>query len=144
MRYLYFALVFWGLTTSLVLSQIPNGFSYQAVVRGSDGTLLRNQTVAIEATILRDETPIFTQTLSATTNDNGLISIVIGGTDEFSEIDWTIGQLLIRTWIDPEGGNNFIIETTTQLLAVPYAMAAKTAENVPELDLLKERIGRLE
>ena len=132
-------ILFLGLATN-IMSQIPNGFSYQAVVRDGDQSLLRNQFVNVEASILRGASKevVFTQTLDTKTNENGLISITIGQTDEFAEIDWTTGQFYIQTRIDPSGGRNYTIETVTQLLSVPYAMAAQMAVNVlsaPEIDL---------
>jgi len=55
--------------------------------------------------------------------------------------------LFIKTQIDPAGGSNFTIETQTQLLTVPYSMAAKTAETavtVQGLENLIERVNNLE
>jgi len=135
---------FLGLITNILLSQIPDGFSYQAVIRDSDNSLLKNQTVTVEASILRNEEVIFTQIIEGKTNENGLLSLTIGGTPDFGEIDWTEGQLFIQTRIDPMGGSDFRIETTSQLMSVPYAMAVKTAMNVAGLDLLKEKVNKLE
>ena len=146
MKKFFFILIFAGLTTS-IFAQIPEGFSYQAVIRDNNGTLVKSQTVAVKASILRNNEVVFTQTLNAVTNDNGLMTLTIGGTTEFSEIDWTNGPLIIKTQIDPTGGDNYTIETTAPLLTVPYSMAAKTAEkalNVPDLDNLLERINNLE
>ena len=124
-------------------SQIPDGFSYQAIVRGEDKALLQNQSVTIKATILRNDEVIFTQKQAATTNENGLFTVIIGNED-FQTINWTDGVLYIKTQIDPLGGDNYTIETETQLLSVPYAMAAQTVVKVPELDLLIEKVNRLE
>jgi len=133
MRKLLTILSFLGLFTS-IFAQIPNGFSYQAVVRNSEQMLLKNQEVTIKATILRNDEALFEQTQTATTNENGLLTIVIGN-ESFQDIDWLQGTLFIKTEIDPAGGNNFTIETQTQLLTVPYSMAAKVAEfaiNAPQ------------
>jgi len=72
-----------------------------------------------------------------------LLTIVIGN-ESFQTIDWTDGPLFIKTQIDLEGGDNYTVETETQLLTVPYAMAAKTAMSVPGLDALIERVNKLE
>ena len=146
MKKFFIILIFVRLATS-IFAQIPEGFSYQAVIRDNNETLVKSQTVAVKASILRNNEVVFTQTLNAVTNDNGLMTLTIGGTTEFSEIDWTHGPLIIKTQIDPAGGDNYTIETETQLLAVPFAMAAKTAEtalNVPDLDNLLEKINYLE
>ena len=127
-------------------AQIPDAFSYQAVIRDNDRALLKNQTVTITTSIIRNEEVIFTQMQTATTNENGLLSITVGN-ESFQEIEWTDGPLFIKTQIDPLGGDNYTIETETQLLSVPYAMTAKTAETalaVPEMDYLLEKIDNLE
>ncbi|MCL2073789.1 MAG: Ig-like domain-containing protein [Marinilabiliaceae bacterium] len=136
---------FMGLITA-INAQIPDAFSYQAVIRDNDQTLIKNQTVTVKATILRNEEVIFTQTQTATTNENGLLTIEIGN-ESFQEINWLDGPLFIKTEIDTTGENNFMIETETQLLTVPYSMTAKTAETamaVTGLDFLIERIENLE
>ena len=126
MRKIIITISFLGLLTT-AYAQIPNGFSYQAVVRNSDQTLLKNRSVTVKATIIRNDEPVYEQTQTATTNENGLLTIIIGN-ESFQDIDWLQGTLFIKTQIDPEGGNNYTIETQTQLLAVPFAMAAKVAE----------------
>jgi len=135
---------FLGLITNILLSQIPDGFSYQAVIRDSDNSLLKNQTVTVEASILRNEEVIFTQIIEGKTNENGLLSLTIGGTPEFGEIDWTDGQLFIQTRIDSAGGGNFTNETTAQMMSVPYAMAVQMAVEVAGLEFLKEKVNMLE
>ena len=145
MKKIFIILIFVGLATS-IFAQIPEGFSYQAVIRDNNETLVKNQNVAVKATILRNDEPVFEQTQTATTNENGLLTIIIGN-ESFQDIDWLQGTLFIKTEIDPAGGNNFTIETQTQLLTVPFAMAAKTAEaavTVQGLEDLIERVNNLE
>ena len=125
-----FILLFFGITFS-VISQISNGFSYQAVIRDGE-TLLKNQDIKIMFSILREGTEIFNQIKDGRTNENGLLSTTVGGTPAFLDIDWANGPLFIQTRIDPNGGFNFTIETApTQLLTVPYALVAETALNAP-------------
>ena len=133
---------FIGLITA-INAQVPDAFSYQAVVRSYDNELLKNQTVTLKATILRNDEVIFTQTQTATTNENGLLTLTLGN-ESFQEINWLDGPLFIKTEIDPTGGNNFTIETETQLLTVPYAMAAKTAETAIDVAGFEDLIERIE
>jgi hypothetical protein len=58
-----------------------------------------------------------------------LVSIVIGGGAGFSSIDWSAGQYFIETKTDIIGGTSYTITGTSQLLSVPYALHAKTADN---------------
>jgi uncharacterized protein (TIGR02145 family) len=75
---------------------------------------------------------VYTETQTPTTNANGLIAIEIGiGTivsGSFANIDWANGPYFVKTETDPNGGSNYTLTGTSQLLSVPYAMHAKSAE----------------
>ncbi|MDX9776817.1 MAG: FISUMP domain-containing protein, partial [Petrimonas sp.] len=65
---------------------------------------------------------------------NGLVSVEIGSgtvvSGTFATIDWSNGPYFIKTETDPTGGTSYTITGTSQLLSVPYALHAKTAESV--------------
>lgn len=118
-------------------AQLPQRISYQAVIRNSDQTLVANKQVTMRVYILQGSitgTPVYIETHSPTTNINGLISIEIGGgavvSGSFSSIDWANGPYFVQTYTDPNGGTTYSINVTSQLLTVPYAFHAKTAEKV--------------
>ncbi len=124
------------LLTTLIWAQSPEKMSYQAVVRNSSNQLVTNQTVGIQISILQGSAsgaPVYVETQTPGTNANGLISLEIGnGTVEsgdFSSIDWADGPYFIKTEIDPAGESAYSITGTSQLLSVPYALHAKTAES---------------
>ena len=48
---------------------------------------------------------------------------------DFSAIDWAEGPYFLKTETDPNGGQNYTIEGTQQLLSVPYALYAANAGN---------------
>jgi len=117
-------------------AQAPNKMSYQAVIRNSNNTVVSNHAVGMRISILQGTaigTSVYTETQSPTTNTNGLIAIEIGtGTivsGSFSNIDWANGPYFVKTETDPNGGNNYTLTGTSQLLSVPYALYAKTAGN---------------
>ncbi len=121
--------------TAGLLAQVPQKMSYQAVIRDADKNLIMNQTIGMQISILQGSetgTVVYSKTLSPATNDNGLITIEIGGDAGFAEIDWADGPYFIKTETDPEGGSNYTIEGTSQLLTVPFALHAKSAETVLE------------
>ncbi len=74
------------------------------------------------------------ETQTATTNANGLVSIEIGNgtvvSGDFATIDWGNGPYFIKTETDPTSGTAYTITGTSQLLSVPYALHAKTAETI--------------
>ncbi len=121
---------------SVVFSQSPEKMSYQAVVRDGSNKLVTNTFVGMQIRILQGSkggTAVYTETHTEKTNANGLISIELGtGTtsDDFSVIDWASGPYFIKTETDPGGGSNYTITGISQLLSVPYALHAKTSDNV--------------
>jgi hypothetical protein len=120
-----------------VFAQAPEKMSYQAVIRNSSEALVTNTTVGMQISILQGSasgTAVYVETQSPTTNANGLVSLEIGvGTvvsGDFTTIDWANGPYFIKTETDPTGGTSYTITSTSQLLSVPYALHAKTAESV--------------
>jgi len=129
--------IFTIFTLSLsILAQAPEGFKYQAVVRGAANAILANQSVGMQLTILQGSptgTAIYTETFATTTNAYGLVNLEIGtGTtsNTFSTINWANGPYFIETAVDLTGGTNYSVMGTSQLMSVPYALHSKTADSV--------------
>lgn len=116
-----------------VFAQPPEKMSYQAVIRNSSDALVNNTKIGIEINIRQGSatgTIVYTETQTPTTNANGLVSIEIGGGAGFSSINWVNGPFFIETKTDITGGTNYTITGTSQLLSVPYALHAKTANGI--------------
>ncbi|MCC7522121.1 MAG: hypothetical protein IT220_10840, partial [Flavobacteriaceae bacterium] len=120
-----------------VLGQTPEKMTYQAVVRNSSDALVSNQVVGTQISILQGSatgTAVYVETHTTTTNTNGLMTLEIGnGTVEsgqMSNIDWAAGPYFLKTETDPSGGTNYTITGVSQLLSVPFALHAKTAETL--------------
>jgi len=132
MKNLYPLLIFLFLSLS-IYAQSPDKMSYQAVVRDANNTLVANQTVGMQISILQSTitgTVVYTETHSVDTNINGLVSLEIGNgssSDNFSEIDWSAGPYFIKTETDPTGGSSYTITGTSQLMSVPFALYATTS-----------------
>ena len=123
------------LLSNFLFAQAPNKMSYQAIIRNSNNVLVSNHAVGMRISILQGTatgTSVYTETQTPTTNANGLIAIEIGtGTvvsGSFSNIDWANGPYFVKTETDPNGSTNYTLTGTSQLLSVPYALHAKTAE----------------
>lgn len=118
-------------------AQVPQKMSYQSVIRNTEGNLVVNTAIGIQISILKD-TPtgqaVYVETMTNTTNENGLLSIEIGGgtpvLGSFSQIDWSTGTYFVKTETDPTGGTNYTIVGTGQLLSVPYALYAGSSKNL--------------
>ena len=120
-----------------VYAQSPEKMSYQAVIRNSSNALVTNTNVGMQISILQGSasgSAVYTETQTPTTNGNGLVSLEIGtGTvlsGNFSTINWANGLYFIKIETDPTGGTSYTITGTSQLLSVPYALHAKTADSV--------------
>ena len=117
--------------------QAPEGFKYQAVVRDAGNTILNNQAVGLQMTIQQGSiggTTVYQETFAPTTNTYGLVNLEIGSgtvvSGDFTTIDWSAGPYFIETAVDVTGGTSYAVMGTSQLMSVPYALHANTAENV--------------
>ncbi len=122
------------LGTLLLIAQAPEKMSYQSIIRNASGQLLQNQNVAIRVSVLQGSasgTVAYSERLTGTTNANGLLSMEIGSgtvlSGTFNTINWSTGNYYLKTETDPNGGTNYTIAGTSQLLSVPYAMYAKSS-----------------
>jgi hypothetical protein len=123
------------------IAQSPEKMKYQAVIRNSNGQVITDQSVGMKISILQGSptgTAVYVETQIPTSNANGLIATEIGtGTvvsGDFTSIDWANGPYFMKIETDPTGGTNYTITGTNQLLSVPYALHAKTADNLTDID----------
>ncbi len=119
-----------------LFAQAPQKMNYQAVVRNANNSLVANQNVSVRITLLQGSATgaaVYSETHNVQTNANGLMTLEIGGGNaadgSFATIDWANGPYFIKSEIDPEGGINYSVTTTQQLLSVPYALYAATSGN---------------
>jgi len=129
MKRLY-TLLFAILLSASIWAQVPQKMSYQAVIRNAAGELITEQQIGVRISILQGSasgSQVYSETQTPTTNTNGLISIEFGGT-AFQDINWADGPYFIKTETDPTGGSNYTIMGVSQILSVPYAFHAQSAE----------------
>ncbi len=132
-----FTLLFAVLLTAGLWAQIPQKMNYQVIVRDTDNNLIRNQSVGIQISILQGSENgdvVYTESMTTTTGTNGLVTVEFGGEAGFDAIEWGDGPYFIKSDIDPAGNTNYSLTGTSQLLSVPYAFFAGTAETILETD----------
>ncbi len=120
-----------------LFSQVPQGFSYQAVALNSAGNPVVSSPVSVRISILDNSaagTNLYTETHSKTTNANGLYSLNIGqGTPSygiFSTINWALNSKFVKVEIDPAGGTAFSLVGSSQLMSVPYAFYSLSSASI--------------
>ena len=123
----------------LIFAQAPEGVNYQSVIRDNTGNLMANAFVGLKISLLQNNTNgtvVYEESFDASTNDFGLTNIVIGNgnpiSGDFSLIDWSNGPYFIQIAADENGGTDYEIMGTQELMSVPYALYAKTAGNGPQ------------
>ncbi|MHC1703662.1 MAG: tail fiber domain-containing protein [Tenuifilaceae bacterium] len=128
-----------GLTINPNFAQSPQGFSYQAVIRNTDGTVLANQNVLIRIS-LTDEagtSTYYTEVDTTSTNTLGIVNLVIGKgytTDIFSAVPWSNGNIWLKVEVDKTQTSGYTLLGTTRLYSVPYAFYALNGTPGPKGD----------
>ncbi len=118
-------------------AQVPQGFNFQAVAAGADGTPIADQDISVQIEIVKgtDEGDIvYTETHLVSTNVVGLFQLTIGqGTaaegNDFTAIDWGSDNYFVGLGIDITNTGNFVSLGKTKLLSVPYALLAQDVVN---------------
>lgn len=120
--------------TMTAMAQVPQTFTYQAVVRDANGRLISNGNVGVKVSILQgSETGavVYQDEQTARTNANGLFTIEIGNEqNSIAAIDWARGPYFLKSEVDPTGGNSYVLSTIQQMLSVPYALRAHTVDSI--------------
>ncbi|MBS4013774.1 MAG: fibrobacter succinogenes major paralogous domain-containing protein [Bacteroidetes bacterium] len=119
-----------------VISQSPNQFSYQIILRDSENELVKNTDVGIKISILKSSAEgesVYSETHSSKTNINGLVTIAIGNGQpigNISAVNWLEGHYYVKAEIDLNGGENYTVSVITEIMSVPYSLYAKTTESI--------------
>jgi uncharacterized protein (TIGR02145 family) len=130
-------LLFCLLTSSFLLfAQAPQGIPYQAIARNAGGVAISNTAVKVRFSI-RDSIATgqikYQETHNPTASALGLFSVNVGlGTvvsGTFSGINWGKNSKFLQVEMDPAGGTTFTDLGTTQMMSVPYALQASSANN---------------
>jgi hypothetical protein len=143
MKKLYTLITAIALYSVTFYAQSPDRLSYQAVIRNSNNQLVVSAAIGIRISILQGTvtgTAVYVETHNQNSNENGLVTVEVGGgtvvSGDFATIDWSAGPYFIMTETDPSGGTVYSLTGTSQLLSVPYALHAKSVDSYDETDPL--------
>ncbi|MDH7448123.1 hypothetical protein [Aquimarina sp. 2201CG14-23] len=113
----------------------PQLFNYQSVVRDSNGNILVNTNMSFRISVLQTDpsgASVYTETHNSTTNANGVSNFRIGSgtlvSGDFAIIDWASDSYYLQVEADITGGTAYQVIGSSQLVSVPYALHAKTAD----------------
>lgn len=135
MKYIQIIFLLCAISNSIIKSELfaqaPSLINYQMVIRDNSNNLIANRQVRFRISLLADSmnaTSSYVETHQVTTSNQGLVQLMIGGgtlvSGSFGSIPWSRGKIFTKIEIDPAGGTNYTMTSTTQLLSVPYAMYA--------------------
>ncbi len=115
----------------------PQAFNYSAVARNSSGQPISASTIGIQITILKTSSTgisVYSENHFVNTDVYGLFNLIVGAgaiqNGSISTIDWSSDSYYLKVELDANGGTNFLTMGTTQLLSVPYALHAATADSL--------------
>ncbi len=122
---------------SLMAQQTPMAFNYSGVARDASGNALASTNIGLQMSILKGSatgSSEYSETHTVSTDAFGLFNLVIGfgqvQSGSLTTVNWSNDSYYLSVGMDVSGGSNYLNMGATQLLSVPYALHAKTAENV--------------
>ncbi|MCE2503822.1 MAG: hypothetical protein J4G05_07160 [Chlorobi bacterium] len=140
----FILLVFFLVVAETAFSQaIPQRFTYQAIARESSGAPMPNTAIGIRISILNGSVlgnVVYIEEHDAVTNPFGLFTLYIGGGrvqfGNFSQIRWEEDLKYLKVEISLANEETYSLLGTTQLMSVPYALAASKPTNMELSDLV--------
>ena len=115
----------------------PQAFNYSAVARDAQSNPIASQTIGIQISILQTTSigpVVYSENHFVNTDQYGLFNLIIGAgaiqSGSMGTIDWSEDNYYLKVGMDANGGTNFLTMGTTQLISVPYALHAATADSL--------------
>jgi hypothetical protein len=113
----------------------PLLFNYQSVIRDTDGNPIKNDAVDVRIAVREDGvagTVVYNEEHSLTSSEYGVLSLQVGGgtliSGDMATITWGEHEYYLEVSIDTAQTGTFTTLSTTQLLSVPYALHARSAD----------------
>jgi hypothetical protein len=111
---------------------VPQAINYQAVARDATGNILANHTIGVKINIREASAfgPVeYSERHTVTTNQFGLFTLKVGRgtpiTGTFGSVVWTDADQWMQVEMDPNGGTNYFLMGSSELISVPFALYAE-------------------
>ncbi|WP_299886408.1 hypothetical protein [uncultured Lacinutrix sp.] len=140
MKKTFLLVVFFMLSIIGVSAQSPQKINYQAIIKDANGDAVSNQNISLQINInesTSNGTTVYTETHTVTTSPDGLVVLAIGDgntTDDFTTLSWGSTAYFLNVAVDLNAGTTYSDMGTQQLVSVPYALTANTAEHAEKLE----------
>ena len=135
MKIIFSLIVLLGGLNAMYAQTAPPGIPYQAIARNANGTPYVNANLTVRFSLHEQTatgTVSYAETKSLQTNDLGLFSTTFGSgtpiTGTFAGINWAQTTKFLQVEINL--GSAWVDMGTQQLMSVPYAMYAGTANTL--------------
>ena len=130
-------LILFLISSWLVKSQVPQGFSYQAVIKNASGSPMANQNVKVRINLTNSLgiSTHYSEVHSKSTNSLGIISLIIGEGEQklgtLEGVPWQNGDIYVKVEVDPTGTSGFqSLGDPVRFYSVPYAFYASNIKEV--------------
>jgi hypothetical protein len=124
---------------------VPLGMKYQAVARDLSGQILADKTINLQINLIavgEEKTLAYSENHVIKTNMLGLFTLSIGEgtvkTGGFAEVPWSSKEVWMEVKIQENEGEDFITISNSQMLSVPYAFHAATANDITGVSAIRE------
>jgi len=122
-----------------VLAQLPQAFSYQGIALDKEDKPVVSKALGFKISIVEDSAAgniVYTETHETASSEIGLFNLQIGRgalvEGSFANIDWGIKRHFVKVEMDADGGEDYTLAGTVELLTVPYALyALESGTKVP-------------
>ena len=109
-----------------------NGFTYQAVIRDSEGVLVTGRQVEVTFSLKHDGTVYYSEKQEVRTNEYGNIQVVVGEGEkldgDFASVPWSTFDIKMEVSVEIDGKHTTLGEVPVQ--GAPYAMHAQKAGGI--------------
>ena len=112
-----------------MISAVAQNFSYQAVVRNTDGTILAGEDVTFRLSLINGSETCYVESHNAKTTSTGNVTLLVGAgkaeKGEFAKVPWSTMSIMMKSEVKTSKSASYIDLGTFQINQVPYAMYAK-------------------
>lgn len=118
---------------SCIQAQTP-GLSYQAVIHDSNNKVVANQNVQLKFTITRssDDSELYAETISTTTDVGGMVAVTVGtassSSENFKALSWDGTPKRLKVELSTDGGSTFYELGEQEILYLPRAVDSSSEQ----------------